>query len=257
MNFNLPVTSKWVRTEELHPKFKYRLNQFFKDPRIAGRVKIVSGVRTLAQQQALYDKYKAGRGNLAANPMRRMSNGMRGSYHMSQEAFGGYGYAVDLRITGKGLSTAEVNRIAAEYGCVKTVPSEWWHVCPGRVQGSEFVWFDAPAVAGDETLDAAKMDAKTPLQIFAEAVAEARQHVLRKGSRGKHVEILQLYLEQEGFCAARNKSRSRKGAGIDGIFGSGTKAAVMKFQDSESINTGNKLTMDGIVGPATWDALIN
>ena len=101
------------------------------------------------------------------------------------------------------------------------------------------------------------MDAKAPLQIFAEAVAEARQHVLRKGSRGKHVEILQLYLEQEGFCAARNKSRSRKGAGIDGIFGSGTKAAVMKFQDSESINTGNKLTMDGIVGPATWDALIN
>ena len=257
MNFNLPVTSKWVRTEELHPKFKYRLNQFFKDPRIAGRVKIVSGVRTLAQQQALYDKYKAGRGNLAANPNRRMSNGMRGSYHMSQEAFGGYGYAVDLRITGKGLSTAEVNRIAAEYGCVKTVPSEWWHVCPGRVQGSEFVWFDAPAVAGDETLDAAKMDAKTPLQIFAEAVAEARQHVLRKGSRGKHVEILQLYLEQEGFCEARNKSRSRMGAGIDGIFGSGTKADVMKFQDSESINTGNKLTMDGIVGPATWDALIN
>ena len=257
MDFNLPVTSKWVRTEELHPRFKYRLNQFFKDNRIVGRVKIVSGVRTLAQQQALYDKYKAGRGNLAANPNRRMSNGMRGSYHMSQEAFGGYGYAVDLRITGKGLATAEVNRIAAEYGCVKTVPSEWWHVCPGRVQGSEFVWFDAPAVSGDETLDAVKMDPKTPLQIFAEAVTEARQHVLRKGSRGKPVEVLQLFLEQEGFCAARNKKRSRKGAGIDGIFGSGTKAAVMKFQDSEFINTGKKLTVDGIVGPSTWNALIN
>jgi len=257
MDFNLPVTSKWVRTEELHPKFKFRLNQFFKDNRIAGRVKIVSGVRTLAQQQALYDKYKAGRGNLAANPMRRMSNGMRGSYHMSQEAFGGYGYAVDLRITGKGLSTAEVNRIAAEYGCVKTVPSEWWHVCPGKVSGTEFAWFDAPAVSGDETLDAAKMDERTPLQIFAEAVAQARLHVLRKGSRGKHVEVLQLFLEQEGFNTARNKKRSRKGAGIDGIFGSGTKAAVMKFQDSESINTGNKLTVDGIVGPATWGALIN
>ena len=53
MDFDLPVTSKWVRTEELHPKFKYRLNQFFKDNRIAGRVKLVSRVRTLAQQQAL------------------------------------------------------------------------------------------------------------------------------------------------------------------------------------------------------------
>ena len=257
MTYDLPTTSKWVRTEELHPKFKYRLNAFFKDNRIMGRVKIVSGVRTQAAQQALYDKYKAGRGNLAANPNRRMSNGMRGSYHMSQEAFGGYGYAVDLRITGKGLTTQEVNRIAAEYGCVKTVPSEWWHVCPGRVQGSEFVWFDAPAVAGDVDLDAEKLEPKTPLQVFAEAVAEARQHVLRKGSRGKHVEVLQLYLEKEGFCAARSNRRSRKGAGIDGIFGSGTRRAVMKFQDSESIATGKQLAVDGVVGPSTWEALIN
>ena len=44
---------------------------------------------------------------------------------------------------------------------------------------------------------------------------------------------------------------------MDGIFGSGTKRAVMKFQDSESINTGVKLVVDGIVGPATWEALIN
>ena len=31
----------------------------------------------------------------------------------------------------------------------------------------------------------------------------------------------------------------------------------MKFQDSESIATGKQLAVDGVVGPSTWEALIN
>jgi len=42
----------------------------------------------------------------------------------------GFGYAVDLRITGRGLSTGEVARIAKGYGIQQTVPSEWWHFQP-------------------------------------------------------------------------------------------------------------------------------
>ena len=114
----IPVTSSRVKIDGLHPRFIARLEAFFADPRIANRVAVVSGVRTYAQQKYLYDGYKARkRGfNLAANPDRKLSNRFQGSYHMSQPAFEGFGYAVDFRITGKGITTAEVCKIARQYG---------------------------------------------------------------------------------------------------------------------------------------------
>lgn len=57
--------------------------------------------------------------------------------------------------------------------------------------------------------------------------------LLKVGSRGKEVKELQEYLE----------------IGADGIFGKGTESAVKKWQAK------NKLTVDGIVGSNTWDAM--
>jgi hypothetical protein len=57
--------------------------------------------------------------------------------------------------------------------------------------------------------------------------------ILKKVTRGKEVKELQEFLGTES----------------DGIFGSGTEAAVKKWQSE------NGLTPDGIVGPATWDAM--
>jgi hypothetical protein len=57
--------------------------------------------------------------------------------------------------------------------------------------------------------------------------------VLKNGSRGQEVKDLQEYL----------------GLSADGVFGSGTEAAVKAWQ------TKNGLAADGIVGPATWDAM--
>jgi hypothetical protein len=57
--------------------------------------------------------------------------------------------------------------------------------------------------------------------------------ILRKGTRGNEVKLLQEFL----------------GAPTDGIFGSGTEAAVKEWQAA------NGLVADGIVGPATWDAM--
>jgi hypothetical protein len=57
--------------------------------------------------------------------------------------------------------------------------------------------------------------------------------LIKKGSRGPNVKIVQEFLE----------------IGTDGVFGPGTEAAVKEWQRK------NGLTADGIVGPATWDAM--
>ena len=57
--------------------------------------------------------------------------------------------------------------------------------------------------------------------------------ILKIGSRGNEVKLLQEFLE----------------IGADGIFGKGTHKAVEKYQAD------NKLVIDGIVGPSTWDAM--
>ena len=62
---------------------------------------------------------------------------------------------------------------------------------------------------------------------------------LRVGSSGEEVKTLQTKLKRWGYYTGS----------IDGVFGSGTKKAVIAFQKK------NSLTPDGIVGPATLKAL--
>jgi len=63
--------------------------------------------------------------------------------------------------------------------------------------------------------------------------------ILRIGSRGPNVELLQLALTRAGYF----------GSVIDGIFGVRTQQAVINFQ------TAYGLAADGVVGPATWGVL--
>ncbi|MGI5839991.1 MAG: LysM peptidoglycan-binding domain-containing protein, partial [bacterium] len=63
--------------------------------------------------------------------------------------------------------------------------------------------------------------------------------VLRRGSDGPYVTFLQQRLVDLGFSPGV----------IDGIFGTGTEAAVRAFQTSRG------LAADGVVGAATWNAL--
>lgn len=63
--------------------------------------------------------------------------------------------------------------------------------------------------------------------------------VIKQGSRGTVVKTIQQKLKKWGYYAGS----------VDGIFGSGTKKAVMAFQKK------NKLTADGIVGAKTAAAL--
>lgn len=59
--------------------------------------------------------------------------------------------------------------------------------------------------------------------------------LLRKGSKGEEVKIVQTYV----------------GVTIDGDFGPKTEAAVKAFQ------RGHGLSADGIVGPYTWEAMLS
>ncbi|PZV00953.1 MAG: peptidoglycan-binding protein [Leptolyngbya sp.] len=63
--------------------------------------------------------------------------------------------------------------------------------------------------------------------------------VLRPGMEGDAVRQLQQRLRTKGFYSGT----------VDGVFGSQTEAAVRAAQAA------NDLTVDGIVGPATWRAL--
>jgi cell wall-associated NlpC family hydrolase len=63
--------------------------------------------------------------------------------------------------------------------------------------------------------------------------------ILRNGSKGEYVTVLQNLLNQNGASLK-----------VDGIFGDKTDAAVRKYQK------GNQLKVDGIVGKLTWGELL-
>lgn len=62
---------------------------------------------------------------------------------------------------------------------------------------------------------------------------------IKKGSTGSDVVLCQERLNVHGYICT-----------VDGVFGSQTEAAAMAFQ------TASGLVADGIVGPLTWDALL-
>ncbi|MDK2879890.1 MAG: hypothetical protein PWR06_2606 [Thermoanaerobacteraceae bacterium] len=68
---------------------------------------------------------------------------------------------------------------------------------------------------------------------------EFGSRILRRGMRGNDVRELQSKLQSLGYNVGP----------IDGIFGPLTEKAVMQFQKD------NKLKVDGIVGPQTYDML--
>lgn len=69
--------------------------------------------------------------------------------------------------------------------------------------------------------------------------------VLKKGSTGKYVKIMQQLLVDKGYDPN----------GVDGIFGNGCLACVKKYQSENLDINGKKLVVDGMVGQKTWGSL--
>ncbi|MGE5657830.1 MAG: peptidoglycan-binding domain-containing protein [Actinomycetota bacterium] len=68
-----------------------------------------------------------------------------------------------------------------------------------------------------------------------------RAPILSYGSEGDSVRDVQSFLSQRGFYQGQ----------IDGVFGVETSNAVRQFQQSNNLNN------DGVIGPETWEAMIN
>lgn len=69
-----------------------------------------------------------------------------------------------------------------------------------------------------------------------------KMSVLKKGSKGYQVKVLQLLLLLNGYGVGKS--------GADGDFGNATHNAVVAYQKAHG------LVADGIVGPKTWAALL-
>ena len=91
------------------------------------------------------------------------------------------------------------------------------------------------AIAPCVTLQVSKSKAE-PQAIVAEAVEVA---ILRQGATGGEVKEVQRRLKLWGYY----------NGSVDGVFGAGTRAAVVAFQKK------NGLTADGVVGKSTYKAL--
>lgn len=98
-------------------------------------------------------------------------------------------------------------------------------------------------IAGALTKKALVMALQKELGVTADGVFGAKTKAavknLSAGSTGNRVKILQALLMIKGYSAG----------GFDGIFGSGTKSAVVSFQYK------NALTPDGIAGKETFERL--
>lgn len=80
----------------------------------------------------------------------------------------------------------------------------------------------------------------TPTSAAATPDPPVELPILRQGMSGPAVARVQETLKARGFYTST----------VDGIFGPATEAAVMAFQRSV------QLAADGVVGPATWQALL-
>jgi hypothetical protein len=223
----IPITNKHIDLSLLHPRFMERLELYFADGRIKGKVAVASGCRSHAEQKRLYDKYRAGRGNLAANPdWKRPGGFFYGSFH--QEQPDGFSYAVDLRVVG-GITKPEATRIARLYGFRPTVASEWWHFQPRN----EDEWFPSTSAPDDEA-PAPVMDWAGVLAFIAAVGHSIGRSPLSRGRRGIEVKVVQQRLNALDFWCGT----------ADGVFGRKTTKAVRQLQrtalrDTTGVVTGN------------------
>lgn len=241
------------RLKKVHPELARRVRMVIENLAKAGvQVEVVQGLRTVAEQDALFAQGRSKPGKVVTNARGGQSN------H-------NYGIAVDVVPFADGKPNWEApNSIwIAIGGEAEKVGLEWggnWkkfldrpHIqLPGltikqcfalfKKGGLEAVWAEATRLLqGSPTTPA--VTATTPAPSPTQSPAQPPQErTLRLKERGEGVRMIQTRLVALSLLAQKD---------VDGIFGPRTLAAVKKFQ------TMKKLKTDGIVGPQTRVALMS
>lgn len=225
---DLPRVNNRVNTENLHPELVARAVALCAD--VPG-LQVVSGCRAKGQpsrpgvpaplnsQWYFWERYQAGRGNMAADPEKVSASGWHGSRHMVQPD--GYGHAIDWAKPAR-TPWAEVHRAAEAHGLAFPLASrerygrwaEDWHCVGETVRGT---WI--PRESGQK-IDLSGLTV-TPRCSDPVLIRHMQARLRLHGAR----------------------------LGLTGRMDRATRHQLRAFQRRE------RLTVDGICGPQTWTAL--
>lgn len=145
--------------------------------------------------------------------------------------------------TGQGLgavhSSASRGMVCESKFAGKTIPNGGWN----RVGLCKLLDYGLENQPGQETqTDAEEASAVHVCPACGQELSAAYPGLLKKGAEGETVKAVQRMLMYLGYDVGDS--------GADGIFGSRTQNAVRRFQ------TVRGLTVDGVIGPETWAALM-
>jgi peptidoglycan L-alanyl-D-glutamate endopeptidase CwlK len=243
------------RLKKVHPELANRVRMLIDKMAQAGvQLEVVQGLRTIAEQNALFAQGRSKPGRIVTNARGGQSN------H-------NYGLAVDLVPFTNGKPNWDApNSIWMALGSeAETLGLEWgggWkkfidrpHVqLPGlsikqcmslnNKGGLDAVWAEATRILQNASIiPAAPLPSSTPGALPAQPSTEPPvERMLKLKDRGEAVRFVQTRLAALNLLGQSD---------IDGVFGKRTQAAVKKFQTSKNLKA------DGIVGPQTRVALMS
>lgn len=172
-------------------------------------------------------------------------------------SFPGYNLRVGMRDNNVAIIQNQLNRITVNYPLIKPVIPVDGNFTPA-LEESIKTFQRVFNLTPDGVVGRATWYKVSYIYVAVKKLAELKSEgeqgnlpgqypgvVLREGSSGPYVQEMQFYLDTVAdFTPLVNN------IGIDGLFGRGTRAAVINFQNLA------RLTPDGLVGQQTWNTLV-
>lgn len=235
MDLNTLLSKAEAKFKNIHPQLAEKGRQLIKDAHAIGiNIIITQGLRTTAEQNALYAQGRTAPGKIVTNA--------KGGY-----SYHNFGLAFDFAVTNASGGTVYWD---TSIDTNKDKAKDWYQVGKlGQKLGLEWggAWtgfVDMPHFQMTFGLSLAQLrgGAKAPTSGASTSTGGStttKKNYLEKGDEGSDVLALQKKLVQLGYKLTGDNN------GCDGIFGQSTVDAVKAFQKKV------KITVDGVVGATT------